>query len=111
LAATRDARLVPSGSPITPIVNAIKFAARHVRLRSRTPGPPPFSSKFHPGLLEGLADDVVVRSRERGRARHELGAADGGDAHCAVIGEVFGAPADESAGGPDLGTGQWRGHL
>ena len=26
-----------------------------------------------------------------------------------MIGEVFGAPADERAGGPYLGTGQWRG--
>ena len=30
-----------------------------------------------------------------------------------MIGEVFGAPADQRAGGPDLGTGQWwrQGHL
>ena len=68
-----------------------------------------FIDEFHPGLFEGLADDVIVHPRERCRARHELGAADGGDAHGTMVGEVFGAPTDERAGGPDLGTGQWRG--
>jgi hypothetical protein len=65
-----------------------------------------FIDEFHPCGLEQAADGLIIDPGELGRAGGELGTADGGDAHCGLFGELFGAPSDEGASGPDLGAGQ-----
>ena len=76
-------------------------------------GPAHFSiDEFHPGVFQGPPDSLIVGPGKRGRARHQFGTANSGDAHHRVAGEVFRAPADQRTRGTDLRADQWGwGHL
>ena len=64
-----DAWFVPSGSANKPqIVNAIEICRTSCAFTKPHTRPAAiFIDEFHPGLFEGLVDDGIVSSRERGR--------------------------------------------
>ena len=63
--------------------------------------------EFHPCLLKGTADRLIISPGPCGGARRQFGTTNGGDAHRRVAGEVFRGAADEGADRADLRCG-WR---
>src|SRR3974390_2885026 len=62
------------------------------------------------GIFEDAADGLIVDAGELGLAGGQLSATDRGAPDGGGGGELLGAPADQRAGGPDLGAGErlWR---
>src|SRR6266516_2178576 len=87
----------------TPCRSAGKTAVARDRKSTSPPGAPqPHAwptivsiDEFDPRVFECPADGLIIGAGERGRARHQFGTTDGGDAQRSMAGKIFGAPADE----------------